>query len=366
MKRLRIGIDARLAGKHHAGIGRYIEELVRGVLSLETPYAWTVFVSADTQLPWLGSSANVDVIRVPVRHYTVREQLVFPLAAARARLDLLHVPHFNVPVLYGGKVIVTIHDLLWHEKKERNATTLPPLLHAVKYGAYRFVSEYGMRKAERIIVPSKAVADEVARYAGREKVSIIPEGVHDAFFSPKQGEKRRYAFPYIIYTGSLYPHKNVPIVLDAMKAFPTLHFLVAGSRTVFRDAFERQVKEAGLESRVHMLGYVEDEELALLYSQAVALVQPSFSEGFGLTGVEAMAAGAPVIASDIPVLREVYGDGAAYFSPANSNALKQRLKDSLGTQKFRQQRIEEGRRVAQRYRWPTVAKKTIEVYASVL
>lgn len=361
---MRIGIDARLAGTQHAGIGRYIEELVKELVSLSGVHTWVIFVSQKNQLPWLVPSKHVEVRYVPVRHYTLREQLILPFVFARARLNLLHIPHFNVPILYPGNMVVTIHDLLWHQKKERNATTLSPFQHAIKYQAYRIISQLGMARAKAIIVPTQTVKRDVEKFRDASHIHVISEGVHPLYFSVKQQKKREYPFPYLIYTGSLYPHKNVEIVLKALRDFPTLHFLVVGSRDVFVEAFTHRVEQEQLQDRVHMLGYVEDKRLARLYNQSVAVVQPSLSEGFGLTGIEAMAAGAPVIASDITVLREVYGDVAFFFDPYQVASLRQCIKKCLTNPKERERVTVLGKKHALQYSWKEAAQKTVEIYTA--
>ncbi len=288
-----------------------------------------------------------------------------PFVFYQKNLDLLHVPHFNVPILYKKPMVITIHDLLWHEKKEKDATTLSPLMHALKYQAYRFVSEYGMRASKKIIVPTESVKKDVEKFVDSNKIVVLSEGVNDVYFEKQPVEKRLYDFPYLIYTGSLYPHKNVGIVLDALKKFPMLHFIVCGSRSVFLDAFKKQIEEKHMNTRVHLLGYVEDKKLSQLYAQAVALIQPSFSEGFGLTGVEAMASGCPVIVSDIPVLHEVYKDGALFFDPKNVASLSQKVKECMASPTYRKELIKHGKEIASKYQWEQVCKKTLLVYESI-
>ena len=149
---MRIGIDARLAGSAHGGIGRYIEELLR-FLTLSEEHRWVVFLHHKGQLPWLESCKDVEIVYAPIRHYTLQEQLAMPRIFSDAKLDLLHVPHFNIPLMYQGRFVVTIHDLLWHERRDRNATTLSPFMHILKYHVYKFVAETAIRRAEKVLVP---------------------------------------------------------------------------------------------------------------------------------------------------------------------------------------------------------------------
>src|SRR3990167_8770815 len=114
---MRIGIDARLAGFKHGGIGRYTEELLRYLTRGKTNHQWIVFLYEKRQLPWLERARNVKIIYAPIRHYTFAEQLKPPQIFGAENLDLLHVPHFNIPLAYSKPYVVTIHDLLWHERR---------------------------------------------------------------------------------------------------------------------------------------------------------------------------------------------------------------------------------------------------------
>src|SRR5690606_36980147 len=126
---MRIGIDCRLGGSRHAGIGRYIENLLLRLPSLDSETTWVYFYHDEGQkqawLSRLATVTNVEWVKAPVRHYTLSEQVKMPRYFSAANLDLLHVPHFNIPVLYPGRLVITIHDLLWHEYYGTQVTTLP-------------------------------------------------------------------------------------------------------------------------------------------------------------------------------------------------------------------------------------------------
>src|SRR5258708_10842145 len=193
-----IGIDCRLAGIQNAGIGRYIEELVRGV-SKDTSVTWVLFFQKKNQLPWLSAAAHIRIVIAPVRHYSFREQLVMPRIFAREQLDLLHVPHFNVPLLYSGSFIVTIHDLLWHDQRGQSMTTLSPVVYSAKYQAYRLVSSKAIQRARAILVPAKTVKDTILTHVSdldEKKITVTYEGVDESWFEnipklKKRGEEEK-------------------------------------------------------------------------------------------------------------------------------------------------------------------------------
>lgn len=359
---MRIGIDARLAGLKHGGIGRYTEELLRHVVRKKT-HQWVVFLSEKGQLPWLEKLSSVTVVYAPIRHYTVAEQIKMPQIFAEQHLDLLHVPHFNVPLAYDKPYVVTIHDLLWHERRDRDATTLSPFMHMMKYHAYRFVSEMAIRNARAVFVPTQYVQKIVQTFAKKQRVVITPEGISETF--TLKGKKEKRAYPYLVYTGSLYPHKNVSYILDMLLGMQELHLVVVSGRSVFQKNLLAEIKKRSLEDRVHLEESLEDSAVAALYRGATAVVIPSFSEGFGLPGLEAMACGALVLASDIPVFREVYEDGAVFIDPQDPTDGIRVLTQMLNHNDQRLAVLDVVKRVTSQYSWEAMAEKTLQTYESL-
>ncbi len=366
-KQHRIGIDCRLAGAEHAGIGRYLTHLVNGLVELNVPVTWVcVFRSEDQAKKVLGDRfSKVEVVYTSAAHYSIAEQWKLPGLYRGLKLDLLHVPHFNVPFGYSGKMIVTIHDLLWHEYRGTQVTTLSSWQYWIKYAAYRWTVDKAVAKARKILVPTHTIQDAILKYYPKagHKVLVTLEGIDPELFK----RKARTGLPLqkrLIYVGSLYPHKNIRVVLDALAHLKGYSLDIIGARNVFQDKVQRYVKEKGLEHRVQFLGYVSDQDVSELYATSTALVQPSLSEGFGLTGVEAMAAGIPVLASDIPIFREVYGKAAVFFDPHSSESFAEKLR---GLEKQdRNKIIQSGKEWAKQYQWSKMIEQTWQAYQLVL
>ena len=367
---MRIGIDARLGGAKHAGIGRYIEELLRGVTSEANEHTWVIFAESRKQYPWLfqslaGKKGRVELRIAPIRHYTLREQLFLPVLFRLARLDVLHVPHFNVPLLYRGKLVVTIHDLLWHEIQDHRATTLPPWLHALKYRGYRLVAERAIRSASIVIVPSNVVKEKIISLIPKARVKVVYEGV-TAVVPAKKWPFGIIQKPALVYVGSLYPHKNVEIILKALRLLPNVTLYICSSRNIFTQQFIETAQILGVHRQVKLLGYVSDAEVAFLEKQSLALVQPSTSEGFGLTGLEALALGVPVIASDIPVFREIYGHLACYANTLDEQSVAKAVLSVETHESVWRHKLEKaGPLLRERFNWQAMAKKTLEIYEHV-
>jgi len=365
----RIGVDARLAGLGHAGIGRYIQSLLIRLPSLSSQVEWVFFFSNQDQArAVLGELINLPQVTVKTLaapHYSWLEQLSLPVVFSQAKLDLLHVPHFNAPVVYRGKLVITIHDLLWHEYRGSGVTTLPAYQYWFKYLAYRLVAGQAIRHAERIFVPAqtiKQVVSEQYRAAGRKIVVTMEGSSFDQVRLPHHASARDAK--QLLYVGSLYPHKNLNLVLSALQHLTDYQLLIVSSRNAFQAKTKQQVAELNLGSRVQFKEAVTDLELTELLSQSSALVQPSFSEGFGLTGVEAMSLGVPVLASQIPIFAEIYRDGCIYFDPTSVESfvaavsqLETSNKSLLATR---------AKRVAARYSWDKMAEQTLAGYLAVL
>jgi glycosyltransferase involved in cell wall biosynthesis len=202
---------------------------------------------------------------------------------------------------------------------------------------------------------------------GASKIVVTKEGIAQPYAMQLQRHEvttKNKRLAQLIYVGSLYPHKNVKVILEALKQLPDYKLLLVGTRTVFQTQTLKQVQLLGVEKQVVFSGYLTDEELIKLYQTSLALIQPSLSEGFGLTGVEAMASGIPVIASRIPIFQEIYQDAAQYFDPMNPASFAQavhelELADWPKT-------LQKGAKVAAQYNWQKTAQATWQAYLQVI
>lgn len=373
---LRIGIDCRLAGNQHAGIGRYTENLVRELLELTKAEAlkqritWVLFFFDQKQarqvLGPLRNQENLEVRLMPVKHYGLAEQITGPSYFQAAHLDLLHVPHFNIPIFYRGKLVITIHDLLWHEQRGRNVTTLNPILYSIKYRAYLWGTKIAVNRALKIFVPSKTIQNTILKYYPlvNKKILISKEGISDIY---RQEISKRFVKKNVrkqfVYTGSLYPHKNLKLVFCSLRKLPKYHLYIVGSRNVFRERMKVLVSRFKVKQQVSFLGRLSDEELIRLYQDSLAAIQPSLSEGFGLTGLEAMASKTLLLASDIPVFHEIYKDSAFYFDPKDSESFVEAVHQAEIADRL--PKIKAAAQLAATYSWHQMAKESLKAYLEV-
>jgi glycosyltransferase involved in cell wall biosynthesis len=360
-----LGIDARMYGLRHAGIGRYIENLIQNLISLDRFSRLTLFVNPEI-ISTLNLPSFVNLVPVSVRHYSLAEQFSFLNILKHHRVDLMHFPHFNTPLLYNGPFLVTIHDILWHQVRGSKVTTLNPLVYYLKYLGYRLVVNHAVTASKAIIVPSNYVKQDLLKTFPQlpaNKINIIYEGVTHP--QKLQVPSAKFHEPYILYIGSAYPHKNIPIIFPVLKKL-NLTLKIISSRSVFLDKLKIQAQNAGVEDQVEFLGFVSDDKIQELFQSALVLVHPSLSEGFGLTGLEAMMAGCPVIASNVASLPEIYGDAAMYFDPNNSACLASQINQLISQPALRSNLITKGMARAKTFSWSKMAESTFKTYENCL
>ena len=175
---MRIIVDARFYGLENAGLGRYTINLVNELQKIDTNNKYFVLLRKK-YFKRLNFNGNWKKVLADINHYSLREQIELPKIIYGLKPDLVHFLHFNVPVFFKGKFIVTIHDLLMHKQKGLEATTLTPSRYFLKRLGYKFVFGNAVKKAMRVIVPSQAVRDEVCYYykLNTQKVIVTYEGI---------------------------------------------------------------------------------------------------------------------------------------------------------------------------------------------
>ncbi|TSC88361.1 MAG: Glycosyltransferase [Microgenomates group bacterium Gr01-1014_16] len=287
----KICIDARLYGIKDTGPGRYTENLIAN-LPDDPNYKIVLIVSPDTYSD--PKLAKFDKFVAHLHPYSILSQQEMLMLMWKIKPDLLHSTHFTIPVFWHGKIVVTIHDLIKHYSRGSNTTTRDPLFYWLKYFGYLYVVWMAVHRSSHIITPSQYWKDELVRryHIPESKVSVTYEGVSNAFLqNPLPTRNIIPARPYVIYTGNLYPHKNVPILIDAINRLSGKVILVI---VCARSVFENYLPPS---PHVKYLGRVSDDDLINLYQKSMAFIFPSLIEGFGLPGLEAMACGTPVIAA---------------------------------------------------------------------
>ncbi|NTV55463.1 MAG: glycosyltransferase family 4 protein, partial [Candidatus Moranbacteria bacterium] len=238
---MRIGIDARFYGPVGKGLGRYTEKLVEYLeQAAEGDDRYFVFLRRENFDRYVPKNPRFTKVLADYPWYSFREQFLFPWILRKYRLDLVHFAHFNVPVLYRGRFIVTIHDLiLLHFPTVRN-TTKSRLTYGMKYLAYRLAISSAIRRAVVVLTVSRFTErDILSSFPGAAGKTVVTyEGCDfDAGSVAETGSEapgsRAILEPYFLYVGNAYPHKNLDAFVPLAALFPEVRFVLVGKEDHF-------------------------------------------------------------------------------------------------------------------------------------
>jgi len=339
---MRIGIDARFYNE--SGVGRYLRNLIGNLKSIDKKNEYYIFL-LPRDFEGFKVSDNFQKIKADFSWYGLAEQLKFPKLLNKYDLDLVHFPHFNTPIFYKRKFVVTIHDLIHQHFRMAKSTTHDPIIYKIKQIGYQSVFKNAVKKSQRILVPSDYVLNLLIKEWGveNEKIVVTTEGVDKSIeeINDKMNEKRQKEIiekfnihsPYIFYVGNAHPHKNVEGLIGAFlelrKKHKSLQLVLAGQDHYF---WKRLKKENQHEDIIYV-GRVSDEELVALYKKAQCFVMPSHEEGFGIPILEAMVCSCPVVSSKSGSLGEVGGDAVIYFDSLDRMDIVSKIESVLDSKK---------------------------------
>jgi glycosyltransferase involved in cell wall biosynthesis len=363
-------VDATAVPADRGGVGRYVDGLV-GALGRAGADLALVCQRADAErYSRLAPDAAIVPGPAAITHRPARlawEQTGLPLIAEQTGADVVHSPHYTMPLRAGRPVVVTVHDLTFF--------TQPDLVPAVKGNFYRSAIRTAVRRATRIIVPSKATRDELGTVleADTTTVDVAYHGVDPALFhQPSEAERDRIAArlglrtPYIAFLGVLEPRKNVPALIRgwvaAVEHRPEPPALVLAGGTGWDDQVDAAVAAVPEHLRVLRPGFLRFADLPGFLGGAEVVAYPSHGEGFGLPVLESMACGAPVLTTHRLSLPEVGGDAVAYTGES-AEEIAIALSSLLDDAPRRQALAEAGRRRAAEFTWEASAEAHLVSYA---
>lgn len=325
---------------------------------------------------------GIKIIATSAKWHSLKEQFVIPYILYKNKIKLVHFPYFNVPIFYFGKFIVTIHDLTINKFKTGKATSLPKPIYWLKKLFYFLTIWLAVKKAEKILTVSDGVKQEIVKiYAVDEnKVKVICNGCELEEETGKNegggnsGDRwnRRSWGKYILYVGNLHPHKNLETLILAYdelikeKEFENVRLVIVSGFDYFYQKLFEFIQSLNLETKIDFTGLIPNIRLKEYYKNAACFVFPSLSEGFGIPGVEAMNLGCPVIASDIPVFREIYGAAALFFNPKNAVDLKEKIKKLISNNNLHQQLVSAGIIQSKKYSWEKMGMEMVKIYENCI
>lgn len=362
-----------LAPGDSGGPETYLRELTRALATEYPRLRIVVFTttSGRAALAADGYGEVADLRALPVEEYRrvrrqVSEQLLLPIAARRAGVQLLHNLASTAPIrTFGLPSITTLHDVTFmHIETFGRVTT---------WGMTQVIGRAG-HNADALIAGSAAARDDICATLGLDPAAftVVPHGVTpDATAAPADERDLRRRLELrdgqrvALCVAAVRPHKNQELLVRALPSLPDdVVVVLAGRREPYADQVERTARELGVADRLRLPGYLSDAELEALWRLADCAVFPTRSEGFGLPVLEAMARSLPVACSDIPVLREVGGELPRYFDPADPAAAARAISAAAAPESA--ERARAGVEHAGRFSWAESARGTMAAYERAL
>jgi glycosyltransferase involved in cell wall biosynthesis len=367
--KIHIGFDIRKY--RDFGIGTYIQNLL-DQFNIISDNGMTLFAgpedASEIEAKYSRSSWETEINTS--KKYSIQELFSLSAQARSHHLDVLHCPHYTLPLGLRCKSVVTIHDLIH--------------LRFPEYFSYsqrvyaKMMIGHACASADRIIVDSQFTQEDVEREFPKSigKIETIHLGVSERFglrLTAEENENflKRFGLttPYILYVGSAKPHKNIGVLLQAYRQSGVrsdVHLVSAGEPLSMNAEAAAYFTDGAFSRTVHELGHIANDDLASAYQNALAVVLPSRYEGFGFAVIEAMKAGVPVIGARAASIPEVMGDAGLLFDPNSPDELAGLLERVIRDEDLRRMLVAKGRERVALFSWEACAKKTMDAYQKAL
>ena len=334
---MKVAVDARMLKM--SGIGTYIKNLMKND-------CYQIALGNKEDIKELNKIDENNIIEFDSKIYGIKEQLKFPYKELKKmKPDILHVPHYNVPIFYRGKMVVTIHDLTHLKLKQ-----FLPNKFAYLYA--KFMMWVAIKKSSVVLTVSENSKQDILQYfkVNPDKIKVIYNGVGEEFRKKSKEEidylYEKYNIPrnkkILMYAGNLKPHKNIEKLLAAFSLLEDKEnyvLLIVGKAFENYTVLDEKEKQLGIKDFIINTGSLTQEQIIDVYNLADLFIFPSLYEGFGLPIIEALACGTKVISSNTSSLPEVGGDVIEYFDPNNAREICEKIKASEHIE-FNEEKVE--------------------------
>ena len=350
-----------------AGISRYTGKLIETFIKEEYP----IDILMRKECVDNRYRKNIITIDKKIKNSTKRileEQLI--QSRRYGKYKAIHFPDYATPLFYSGPKVATIHDMAMHTMRDKY-TFMQALTKNI-------LLEYTIKAAKGLICNSEFTKKELLSYypevAG--KITVIPMGIDLPNIEISLDKRKRIldmlmiAKPYILYVGTISPHKNIETLIKAFANVKKLgkdyQLVIAGKKGwMYNEVFEC-VKALGLKKDVIFTDFVTEEQLEVLYQEASFYVSASLYEGFGFPPLEAMARGCATLVSDIDIFKETCQDAAIYCNPHDSDDIANKMIQLIEHEQLKQKLKLKGKQRVKEFTWERTARKTYEVYEPIL
>lgn len=363
---MKIGISAEFINMKSGGPESYIANLIKALMRTDTN-EYNLYVIDRKATQGLDIPPNFNIR--PLRFYNpwIRNSVILPFELLRRPVDILHIQNV-APPLYKGKLIATIHDISFDIFPE----TFPKAMRL----RLSLLVKMTAHKADIVITGSENTKKDLISIYGvpAEKIEVTPYS-HSKIYRQINDSgridaiKKRYNLngSFVLYTGTLQPRKNITGLINSWSILRSKYnvqckLVIAGKPGWLYSDIMRSMKESMYSEDIIYLGYVPDEDLPYIFNAADLYVYPSFYEGFGLTILEAMACGVPVIVANNSSLIEVTGDAGILIDPYNEQEIAEAMFKVFNDPDLKNNMIRKGLSRSEKFSWEHTAKKTLAVY----
>ncbi len=392
---MKIGIDVRMIQSFPTGIGNYLENLIKALAKIvHSRDAWqcvsTEFVlvgnAGNKMEEWAKNQPQFKFVVVRSKPNSVHQHFLLPFELVPLKLDLFWTTPWGASFFPPGKYVLTIYDLLYRRYPE---------IASPKARLYDvFVSKWVARRAEIIFTISEFVKNDIEEFLGikKDKIVNISGAAGDAWQPLDDNDNKHLVFvkhgitkPFFVYLGNFRPHKNLATLLEAFRRIKNhppdslrnskrggesrmkgvglvlIGDVDAKGRNQDSENLLKLLKELRLQNDVILTGRIKnDREVAAILNEAVALIHPSFHEGFGLTVLEAMSCGCPVIAANTTSIPEVVGGAGILVDPHDVGKFVGAMKSVLAGERsdLRQRGLEQ----AKKFSWEKTAREVLKAF----